>query len=83
MAPLPKPSTDDHLLDKYLNIFKLQKFPQCEGNNFFIPLFGLFALMVNHFTVDHVFTIIKDFAHTQTFNENLYFGHFRNFNRLV
>ena len=74
------------LLDKYLKILKSQKFLKCgkEGSWFFIPHFSLqpqkvlFALMVNHFVVDHVITIIKDFAH-QTFNENLCFGHFGNF----
>ena len=73
------------LLDKYLKILKSQKFLKCgkEGSWFFIPHFCLqpekvlFALMVNHFAVDHVITIIKDFAH-QTFNENLCFGHFGN-----
>ena len=73
------------LLDKYLKILKSQKFPKCgkEGSWFFIPHFCLqpqkvlFALMVNHFAVDHVITIIKDFPH-QTFNKNLCFGHFGN-----
>ena len=70
------------LLDKYLKILKSQKFLKCgkEGSWFFIPHFCLqpqkvlFALMVNHFAVvDHVITIIKDFAH-QTFNKTCVLG---------